>query len=80
MVHKAAIYSMKGQCQLMICRVHIRVSKGAFHSFFVVDGSMVKWTPKSNISFLSSFPVPFEIVINGLGGQNSYQRSKMCED
>ena len=28
------------QCQLMICRGHIRASKGAFQSSFVVDGSM----------------------------------------
>ena len=27
------------QCQLMICRGHIRVSKGTF-KFFMVDGSM----------------------------------------
>ena len=27
------------QCQLMICRGHIRASKGTFQ-FFVVDGSM----------------------------------------
>ena len=27
------------QCQLMICRGHIRASKGAFQ-FFVVHGSM----------------------------------------
>ena len=32
---------MKGvQCQLMICRGHIRASKGTFQFFFVVDGSM----------------------------------------
>ena len=29
------------QCQLMICRGHIRASKGIFQIFFVVDGSMV---------------------------------------
>ena len=28
------------QSQLMICRGHIRTSKGAFQIFFVVDGSM----------------------------------------
>ena len=28
------------QCQLMICRGHIRASKGTFQIFFVVDGSM----------------------------------------
>ena len=28
------------QCQLMICRGHIRASKGIFSNYFVVDGSM----------------------------------------
>ena len=28
------------QCQLMICRGHIRASKGTFQIFFVVDSSM----------------------------------------
>ena len=28
------------QCQLMICRGHIRASKGTFQNFFVVVGSM----------------------------------------
>ena len=28
------------QCQLMICRGHIRASKGTFQFFFVVDSSM----------------------------------------
>ena len=28
------------QCQLMICRGHIRASKGTFQMFFVVDGSL----------------------------------------
>ena len=28
------------QRQLMICRGHIRASKGVFQFFFVVDGSM----------------------------------------
>ena len=28
------------QCQLMICRGHIRASKGTFPIFFVVDSSM----------------------------------------
>ena len=28
------------QCQLMICRGHIRASKGTFQFFFVADGSM----------------------------------------
>ena len=28
------------QCQLMICRGHIRASKGTFQIFFVADSSM----------------------------------------
>ena len=28
------------QCQLMICRGHIRASKGTFQIFIVVDSSM----------------------------------------
>ena len=28
------------QCQLMICREHIRASKGTFQIFFMVDSSM----------------------------------------
>ena len=28
------------QCQLMICRGHIRASKGTFQFFFVFEGSM----------------------------------------
>ena len=28
------------QCQLMICRGHIRASKGIYQIFFVVDSSM----------------------------------------
>ena len=32
------------QCQLMICRGHIRASKGTFQIFFVVDGSNGKLT------------------------------------
>ena len=28
------------QCQLMICRGHIRASNGTLQIFFVVDGSM----------------------------------------
>ena len=45
MVDKACILHHEGsmirvQCQLMICRGHIRASKGTFQIFFVVDGSM----------------------------------------
>ena len=52
----------------MICKdtlEHLRVH----FNFFPVDGSMEKLMSKSNFSLLSSFPVSFERVINGLGGQ-----------
>ena len=32
------VYTMKGKCQLMICRGHIRVSKGALQKFSMVNG------------------------------------------
>ena len=56
------------QWELMICKdtlEHLRVH----FNFFAVDGSMEKLMSKSNFSLLSSFPVSFERVINGLGGQ-----------
>ena len=61
------------QCQLMICRGQcIRASKDAF---FVVNSSMGKFIFKSKFSLLSSFQIKFGRVVNGLGGQKSYQRS-----
>ena len=57
---------------LMICRGHIRASKGTFQ-FFVVTSFMVKLIFKSNSIPLSSFQVKFERVVNGLGGQKLYQ-------
>ena len=39
-VDKVCIYTMKGQCQLMICRGHIRASKGTFQIFLWL---MVLW-------------------------------------
>ena len=38
-VDKVSIYGM--ECQLLICREHIRVSKGTL-KFFVIDSSMLK--------------------------------------
>ena len=58
------------QCLLMICRGHIRVSKGGSQKKIVVDSSILKVMSKSGFSLLSSFAVQFKRVINGLGGQN----------
>ena len=62
------------QCQLMICRGHIRASKGTFQIFC---GSQFygKLTFKFNFALWSSFQVEFETVVNGLGGQKSSQGS-----
>ena len=62
------------QCQLMICRGHIRASKGTFQIFFCLT---VLWQIdiKSNFALWSSFQVEFERVVNGLGGQKSSQGS-----
>ena len=54
---------MRVQCQLVIWIGHIRLPKGTFHNFFMIDGSTVKLT--SNFT-LSSFEVQFESVINVL--------------
>ena len=45
---KGPVYTMKGamigvQCQLMICKGHIGVSKGTFQIFFMVDGYLANW-------------------------------------
>ena len=63
------------QCQLMICRGHIRAFKGTFQIFFVVDGFYGKLTFSFNFVLWSSFQVEFERVVNGLGGQKSSQDS-----
>ena len=59
---------------LMICRGHIRASKGTFQIFFCLT---VLWQIdiKSNFALWSSFEVTFERVANGLGGQNCSQLS-----
>ena len=58
------------QCQLVICRGHIRASKGTFQIFFCLT---VLWPIdiKSNFALWSSFKVEFERVVNGLGGHRS---------
>ena len=71
--HQGSI--IRVQCQLMICRGHIRASKGIFQIFFVVDGSMAKLTFYFNFALWSSFQVEFERVVNGLGGQKSSEGS-----
>ena len=45
------------QCQLMICRAHIKISKGSFQELFVVDSSMVELMSNSDFLLLSSFLV-----------------------
>ena len=63
------------QCQLMICRVHIRASRSPLQIFSTVNGSMYKLTFQSNFTLLSSFRLQFQSDENGLGGQISYQLS-----
>ena len=58
----------------MICRGHIRASKGTFQ-FFSGWHFYDKLTFKSNFALWSSFQVKFERVVNGLGGQKSSQGS-----
>ena len=62
------------QCQLMICREHIRASKGTFQIFMWLT---VLWQIDILVQFCtwSSFQVEFERVVNGLGGQKSSQGS-----
>ena len=43
------------QCQLMICRGHIRVSKGTFQKKIAVDSSMEKLMFKSKFSLCLHF-------------------------
>ena len=43
------------QCQLMICRGHIRASKGTFQIFFVADSSMANWHFSSILHFCLHF-------------------------
>ena len=59
------------QCQLMICRGHIRASKGTFQIFLWLT---VLWQIDI-FALWSSFQVKFERVVNGLGGQKSSQGS-----
>ena len=59
---------------LMICRGHIRASKGTFQIFLWL---MVLWQIDIlfNFALWSSFQVEFEGVVNALGGQKSSQDS-----
>ena len=57
---------------LMICRGHIRASKGTFQIFLWLT---VLWQIDILVNFAlwSSFQLEFERVVNGLGGQKSSQ-------
>ena len=57
---------------LMICRGHIRASKGTFEFFLWLT---VLWQIDILVQFCTSFQVEFERVVNGLGGQKSSQGS-----
>ena len=61
------------QCQLMICRGHIRASKGAFKIFLWL--MCVKIDILVKFCTLFSFRLQFQWVINGSGGQKSSQGS-----
>ena len=63
------------QCQLMICRGHIRASKGTFQIFLWLT---VLWQMDILVQFLHfdlHFKSNLKKVINGLGGQKSSQGS-----
>ena len=59
---------------LMICRGHIRASKGTFQIFLRLT---VLWQMDILVQFctLVFISVEFERVVNGLGGQKSSQGS-----
>ena len=61
-------------CQLMICRGHIRASKGALRIFSMVNGC-VKIDILFKFCTLFSFWLRFERVVNGLGCQKCGQSS-----
>ena len=58
------------QCQLMICRGHIRASKGTFQIFLWLT---VLWQIDILVQFVlwSSFQLEFERVVNGSGQKAS---------
>ena len=62
------------QCQLMICRGHIRASKGAFKIFLWLT-VVVKIDILVKFCSLFSFQLQFQWVVNGSGGQKSSQGS-----
>ena len=62
------------QCQLMICRGHIRASKGAFKIFLWFTVA-VKIDILVKFCTLFSFQLQFQWVVNGSGGQKSSQGS-----
>ena len=61
-------WSMIGvQCQLMICREHIRASKDALQIFLWLMVLCNNWHFKSNFALLSSFWLWFQRIKNGFG-------------
>ena len=59
------VLMIRVHCQLMICRGHIRASKGALQVFLQLTVLCENCT-------LFSFRLQFQRVINRLGGQISY--------
>ena len=66
--------TIRVHCQLMICRGHIRASKGAFKIFLQL---MVCVKIDILVKFCTLFSVwlQFQWVVNQLGGQKSSQHS-----
>ena len=62
-------WGIQVQCQLVICKGHIRISKGTFQKTYVID-SMIKLMLNSRFITVSLFEVWFETVVNRLGIQN----------
>ena len=62
------------QCQLMICRGHIRASKGTFKIFLWLTVA-VKIDILVKFCTLFSFQLQFQWVVNGSGSQKSSQGS-----
>ena len=62
------------QCRLMICRGHIRASKGTFKIFLWLTVA-VKIDILVKFCTLFSFQLQFQWVVNGSGSQKSSQGS-----
>ena len=57
--HEGSIIGI--QCQLMICRGHIRASKDAFQIFFMVNGSMAN----VHLSQILHYDLHFKLNLKG---------------